>query len=73
MVAELWSEIAQDKFIRNKEWFCAQERKDVNLNKNSFGCFFFLAAGGATRDGDFLLSEAELIRFGSDVAYLDIS
>jgi hypothetical protein len=30
-------------------------------------------AGGATRDGAFLLSEVELIRFGSDVAYLDIS
>jgi hypothetical protein len=27
-----------------------------------------LAAGGATRDGAFLLSEVELIRFGSDVA-----
>jgi hypothetical protein len=32
-----------------------------------------LAAGGATRDGAFLLSEAELMRLGSDVAYLDIS
>jgi hypothetical protein len=34
---------------------------------------FFLAAGGATRDGAFLLSEAELVRIGSSVAYLDIS
>jgi hypothetical protein len=34
---------------------------------------FFLAAGEATRDGAFLLSEAELMRVGSDVAYLDIS
>jgi hypothetical protein len=34
---------------------------------------FFLAAGGATRDGAFLLSEAELMRVGSDVANLDIS
>jgi hypothetical protein len=34
---------------------------------------FFLVAGGATRDGAFLLSEDELIRLGSDVAYLDIS
>jgi hypothetical protein len=34
---------------------------------------FFLGAGGATRDGAFLLSEVELIRVGSDVAYLDIS
>jgi hypothetical protein len=33
----------------------------------------FLEAGGATTDGAFLLSEVELIRFGSDVAYLDIS
>jgi hypothetical protein len=34
---------------------------------------FFLAARGATRDGAFLLSEVELMRVGSDVAYLDIS
>jgi hypothetical protein len=34
---------------------------------------FFLATGGATRDGAFLLSEAELIRVGSEVANLDIS
>jgi hypothetical protein len=27
MVVELWSEIAQDKFIRNKEWICAQGRE----------------------------------------------
>jgi hypothetical protein len=35
--------------------------------------FFFLAAGGATKDGAFLLSEVELIRVGSIVAYLAIS
>jgi hypothetical protein len=34
---------------------------------------FFLAVGGATRDGAFLLSEVELMRVGSDVAYLDIN
>jgi hypothetical protein len=34
---------------------------------------FFLAAKGATRDGAFLLSGAELMRVGSSVAYLDIS
>jgi hypothetical protein len=34
---------------------------------------FFLAAGGATKDGAFLLSEVELIRVGSIVVYLDIS
>jgi hypothetical protein len=34
---------------------------------------FFLATEGATRDGTFLLSEAELMRVRSDVAYLDIS
>jgi hypothetical protein len=34
---------------------------------------FFLEARGATRDGAFLLSEAELMRVESDVAYLDIS
>jgi hypothetical protein len=34
---------------------------------------FLLAAEGATRDGAFLLLEAELVRVGSSVAYLDIS
>jgi hypothetical protein len=34
---------------------------------------FFLAAEGAIRDRAFLLSEAELVRVGSSVAYLDIS
>jgi hypothetical protein len=34
---------------------------------------FLLAAGGAIRDGAFLLLEAELMRIGSGVEYLDIS
>jgi hypothetical protein len=34
---------------------------------------FFLAVEGAIRDGAFLWSEAELVRLGSSVAYLDIS
>jgi hypothetical protein len=34
---------------------------------------FFLAVEGAIRDGAFLFSEAELMRVGSSVAYLDIS
>jgi hypothetical protein len=34
---------------------------------------FFLAAGGANRGGAFHLSEVELMRVGSIVAYLDIS
>jgi hypothetical protein len=34
---------------------------------------FFLAAGGATKDGAFLLPEVELIRVWSIVAYLAIS
>jgi hypothetical protein len=57
-----------------KNGFVLKEGKNVNLYKNSFGdVLFFLAAGGATRDGAFLLSEVELIRVGSDVAYLDIN
>jgi hypothetical protein len=40
---------------------------------NFFLVLFFLAAGGAIRDGAFLLSKAELMRIGSSVAYLDIS
>jgi hypothetical protein len=34
---------------------------------------FFFAAEGATRYGAFLLSEFEVMRVGSGVAYLDIS
>jgi hypothetical protein len=34
---------------------------------------FFLAAEGATGDGSFHLLEAELVRVGSNVSYLDIS
>jgi hypothetical protein len=34
---------------------------------------FLLAAGGATKDRPFLLSEVELMRIGSIVAYLAIS
>jgi hypothetical protein len=55
MVAELWSEIAQDKFIKNEEWFCAQKRKDVNLNKNSFGCSFLLGSWRSNQGWSFPL------------------
>jgi hypothetical protein len=34
---------------------------------------FIFADGGSTSDGAFLLSEADIMRVGSDVAYLDIS
>jgi hypothetical protein len=66
------SEIAQDKFII-KSGFVLKKEKMLTSIRTLLGVLFFLAAGGATRDGAFLLSEAELIRFGSDVAYLDIS
>jgi hypothetical protein len=52
---------------------CVQKERDVT----SIGAFlvvlFFLAAGGATKDGAFLLSEVELIRVGSIVACLAIN
>jgi hypothetical protein len=44
MVAEFWSEITQDKDDQDGEWFYAQEGKDANLNKNSFGCSFLLGS-----------------------------
>jgi hypothetical protein len=50
-----------------------KKRKDVT----SIGIFlvvlFFLAAGGATKGRAFLLSEVELMRVESIVAYLAIS
>jgi hypothetical protein len=52
---------------------CSRKRKVLTSIRTLLDVLFFLAAGGATRDGAFLLSEVELIRVGSDVAYLDIS
>jgi hypothetical protein len=73
VVAELWSEIIQDKFIRMKSGFMLRKEKMLTSLRTLLDVLFFFAAGGATRDGALLLSGAELIRVGSDVAYLDIS
>jgi hypothetical protein len=75
MVAELGSEIIQGKIIKIKSGFMLRKikKKILTLIRTLLDVLFFLAAGGATRDGAFLLSEAELMRVGSDVAYLDIS
>jgi hypothetical protein len=73
LVAELWSEITQDKIIRMKSGFMLRKEKLLTSIRTLLDVLFFLAAGGATRDGVFLLSEAKLMRVGSDVAYLDIS
>jgi hypothetical protein len=73
MVAELWSEIIQYEIIRIKSGFMLKKEKMLTSIRTLLDVLFFLAAGGATRDGAFLLSEAELMRVGSDVAYLDIS
>jgi hypothetical protein len=73
MVAELWSEIIQDKIIRLRNGFMLRKGKMLTSIRTLLDVLFFLAAGGATRDGAFLLSEAELMRVGSNVANLDIS
>jgi hypothetical protein len=59
--------------LSDEEWSCVQEGRDITSRRTLLVVLFFLAAGGATRDGAFLLSEVELIRFGSNVAYLDIN
>jgi hypothetical protein len=64
MVAELWSEITQDKIIRMKSDFMLKKEKMLTSIRTLLDVLFFLAAGGATRDGAFLLSEAELMRVG---------
>jgi hypothetical protein len=73
MVAELWFEIIRDKIIRIRSGFMLQKGKMLTSIRTLLDVLFFLAVGGATRDGAFLLSEAELLRVGSDVANLDIS
>jgi hypothetical protein len=73
VVAELWSKIIQDKIIRIKSGFMLRKEKMLTSIRTLLDVLFFLAAGGATRDGAFFLSEAELMRLGSDVACLDIS
>jgi hypothetical protein len=59
--------------LSDEEWSCVQEGRDITSMGTFLVVLFFLAAGGATKDGAFLLSEVELIRVGSIVAYLDIS
>jgi hypothetical protein len=51
---------------------CSRRKRYTSM-RTILVVLFFLAAGGVTRDGTFLLSEVELIRFGSNVAYLDIN
>jgi hypothetical protein len=73
MVAELWSEIIQDNIIKIRSGFMLRKGKMLTSIRTLLDVLFFLAAGRATRDGAFLLSEAELMRVGSDVANLDIN
>jgi hypothetical protein len=56
-----------------KNGFVLKKEEMLTSIRTLLEVLFFLAAGGATRDEAFLLSEVELIKVGSDVAYLDIS
>jgi hypothetical protein len=51
---------------------CSRRERDVTSIGTFLVVLFFLAVGGATKGGAFLLSEVELIRVGSIVAYLAI-
>jgi hypothetical protein len=59
--------------IRMRNGFMLREGRILTWIRSLLDVLLFLAAEGATRDGAFLLSEAELMRVGSSVAYLDIS
>jgi hypothetical protein len=59
--------------IRMKNDFMFKKGRILTRIGSLLDVLFFLSAEGATRDGAFLLSEAELMRVGSSVAYLDIS
>jgi hypothetical protein len=56
-----------------KNNFMLRKEKMLTSTRTLLDVLFFLAAGGATRDESLLLLEAELIRVGSHVAYLDIN
>jgi hypothetical protein len=49
------------------------ERKDLTSMGTFLVVLFLLAVGGATKERAFLLSEVELMRIGTIVAYLAIS
>jgi hypothetical protein len=55
LVVELWSEITQDKVIRMNNGFMLIKEKMLTSIRILLDVLFFLAAGGATRDGAFLL------------------
>jgi hypothetical protein len=59
--------------LLEKEWSCVEERRDLTSIGTFLVVLFLLAVGGATKDRTFLLSEVELMRVGSIVAYLPIS
>jgi hypothetical protein len=59
--------------IKMKSGLMLRNEKMSTSIRTLLDVLFFLVAGGATRDGAFLLSEAELMRVGSNVAYLDFS
>jgi hypothetical protein len=59
--------------LSDEERSCVQEERNVTSMETFLVVLFFLAAGGATKDGAFLLSEVQLIRVGSIVAYLAIN
>jgi hypothetical protein len=54
LVAELSYEITQDKMIRMKSGFMLRKEKMLVSIRTFLDVLFFLAAGGATRDGAFL-------------------
>jgi hypothetical protein len=56
-----------------KSDFMLRKENMLTSIRTLLGVLLFLAARGATKDGAFLLSEAEQMRVGSDVAYLDMS
>jgi hypothetical protein len=59
--------------IRLKDGFMIRKGRILTRIRILLDVLFFFAAEGATRYGAFLLSEFEVMRVGSGVAYLDIS
>jgi hypothetical protein len=64
MVAGLWSENVQDEICQKRKGLVFKRRRDITSMGTFLVVLFLLAAAGATKGRNFLLSEVQLMRIG---------